>query len=223
MAKKKPTKFIQFSKDMLEAAGRSAGPLGDLAKADREYVLQRYGKFLALAKRYPKEQLAPTADIDEMWYLHMIMPLAYAKDCEEYFGQILDHNGGFVRRADEVGELKAIFDRTAKLWEEEFGEDYVVAGTASPLARCFSAATQAYSIIDFMIQIDFTDPESKRGALGKLAGRHPFQSWATGEMLVPEAALGYLAVEGVSFHVEGPAAYEQNTPALRGVAPAPIQ
>jgi len=42
-------------------------------------------------------------------------------------------------------------------------------------------------------------------------------------MLVPEAALGYLAVEGISFHVEGPAAYELNTPALRGVALAPIQ
>lgn len=56
-----------------------------------------------------------------------------------------------------------------------------------------------------MIQIRFTDLESKRRALGRLAGRYPFKSWATGEMLVPEAALGYLAVEGISIHVEGPA------------------
>ncbi|MGZ3489589.1 MAG: hypothetical protein ACXVBY_22340, partial [Isosphaeraceae bacterium] len=74
-----------------------------------------------------------------------------------------------------------------------------------------------------MIQIRFTDLESKRRALGRLAGRYPFKSWETGEMLVPEAALGYLAVEGISFHVEGPATYEQNTPAIRGVAPAPVQ
>ena len=78
-----------------------------------------------------------------------------------------------------------------------------------------------------MIQIRFTDLESKRRALGRLAGRYyparyPFKSWETGEMLVPEAALGYLAVEGISFHVEGPATYEQNTPAIRGVA-APVQ
>jgi hypothetical protein len=74
-----------------------------------------------------------------------------------------------------------------------------------------------------MIKIQFTDPESKRRALGKLTGRYPFKSYATGEMLVPEAALGYLAVEGISFHVEGPATYEQSTPALRGVAPASVQ
>jgi len=74
-----------------------------------------------------------------------------------------------------------------------------------------------------MIQVRFTDLESKRRALGRLAGRYPFKSSATGEMLVPEAALGYLAVEGISFHVEGPATYEQNTPAIRSVAPTPVQ
>jgi hypothetical protein len=74
-----------------------------------------------------------------------------------------------------------------------------------------------------MIEIRFADLESKRRAMGKLAGRYPFKSWATGEMLVPEAALGFLAVEGISFHVEGPPSYEQNTPALRGVARAQVQ
>ena len=37
----------------------------------------------------------------------------------------------------------------------------------------------------------------------------------TGEMLVPEAALGFLATENISFQVEGPATYEQITPTLR--------
>jgi hypothetical protein len=74
-----------------------------------------------------------------------------------------------------------------------------------------------------MIEIRFADLESKRRAIGKLAGRYSFKSWATGEMLVPEAALGFLAVEGISFHVEGPATYEQITPSLRGVALAPVQ
>lgn len=145
MSKKKSKEFIEFGEDMHEAAGRAAGPLGRLDKTAREYVLERYRKFLALAKRYPKERLAPTADIDEMWHLHMLMPRAYAKDCEAYFGRILDHNGGFGRKAGEAAELKTIFDRTAELWEKEFGEPYVVAGTASPLAVCFSVAAQAYA------------------------------------------------------------------------------
>ena len=74
-----------------------------------------------------------------------------------------------------------------------------------------------------MIRIRFTDLDSKKRALGSLAGRYPFTSWATGEMLVPEAALGYLATENISFQVEGPATYEQNTLALRDHAAATVQ
>jgi len=74
-----------------------------------------------------------------------------------------------------------------------------------------------------MIRIRFNDLDSKKRALGRLAGRYPFKSWATGEMLVPEAALGYLATENISFRVEGPATYEQNTPAIRDPAPTTIQ
>jgi hypothetical protein len=73
-----------------------------------------------------------------------------------------------------------------------------------------------------MIRIRFTDLDAKKRALGRLAGRFPFTSWATGEMLVPEAALGFLATENISFQVEGPATYEQITPALRGPAAAPV-
>ena len=73
-----------------------------------------------------------------------------------------------------------------------------------------------------MILIRFPTPESKRAALIRLAGRFSFKSWATGEMLVPEDALPYLAVEGVAFAVEGPATYEQNGSAFRGTAAAPV-
>jgi hypothetical protein len=53
-----------------------------------------------------------------------------------------------------------------------------------------------------MILITFPTPEAKRAALGQLVGRFNFKSWATGEMLVPEDALPFLAVQGVSFTVE---------------------
>ncbi len=74
-----------------------------------------------------------------------------------------------------------------------------------------------------MIRIGFTNLDSKKRALGRLAGLYPFTSWATGEMLVPEAALGYLATENISFQVEGAATYEQNTAALRDPAPPTVQ
>lgn len=72
-----------------------------------------------------------------------------------------------------------------------------------------------------MILIRFPDTDSKRSALAHLAGRFGFKSWASGETLVPEDALAYLAVQGISFTVEGPATYEQNGSALRGT-PAPV-
>ena len=74
-----------------------------------------------------------------------------------------------------------------------------------------------------MIRIRFTDPDAKKRALGRLSGRFPFKSSATGEMLVPESALGFLATENISFQVEGPATYEQITPPFRDPTPAPVQ
>jgi hypothetical protein len=66
-----------------------------------------------------------------------------------------------------------------------------------------------------MIRIRFPDEASKRRALGFLAGRFSFKSWASGEMLVPEHALASLALEGICFSVEGRASYDQIVSTLR--------
>lgn len=63
-----------------------------------------------------------------------------------------------------------------------------------------------------MIMVRYPNEEAKRRALGYLAGRFPFKSWVTGEMMVPEQALPYLATEGIPFQVEGPATYERLAP-----------
>ncbi len=74
-----------------------------------------------------------------------------------------------------------------------------------------------------MILIRFPDGASERRALGYLAGRFSFKSWASGETLVPEAALPALAVEGIRFTVEGPATYEHLVATLRDPAAGAIQ
>ena len=73
-----------------------------------------------------------------------------------------------------------------------------------------------------MIVVRFPDAETECRALGFLAGRFPGKSWASGETLVPEAALAHLAQEGIRFTVEGPATYEQLA-SLRNTAPAEVQ
>jgi hypothetical protein len=73
-----------------------------------------------------------------------------------------------------------------------------------------------------MVLIRFKDDDSKRRALGYLPGRFSFKSWATGEMLIPEAALPFLAAEGFKFSVEGPPTYEQSIPAVRNPPAAAV-
>jgi hypothetical protein len=73
-----------------------------------------------------------------------------------------------------------------------------------------------------MIIIRFPDPNMKRRALGYLTGRFSFKSWATGEMMVPEASLPFLAAEGIQYFVEGPANYERIVPALRDPSATPV-
>ena len=72
-----------------------------------------------------------------------------------------------------------------------------------------------------MIIIRFEDEASKRKALGHLAGRFSFKSWASGEMMLPKEALALLAEEEIRFSVEGPATYERLA-SLRNPAPVEV-
>ena len=60
-----------------------------------------------------------------------------------------------------------------------------------------------------MIIVRFPDAATRRKALEFLIGRFNGHTWASGEMAVPEEALGPMAREGISFIVEGPATYER--------------
>jgi hypothetical protein len=73
-----------------------------------------------------------------------------------------------------------------------------------------------------MIRIRFPDAASERRALGYLAGRFSFKSWASGDTIVPAAALPSLALEGIPFTVEGPATYEQLIATVRNTAAAAV-
>ena len=73
-----------------------------------------------------------------------------------------------------------------------------------------------------MVIIRFDDAEMERRALGWLAGRFSFKTWANGDLMVPESALAFLARERIAFRVQGPATYEHYAPAVRDPAAASI-
>ena len=73
-----------------------------------------------------------------------------------------------------------------------------------------------------MVIIQFDESETEKLAFDYLVGRYSFKTWANGDLMVPESALGSLAAEGITFRVKGPATYEHFLPALRDSAPAPV-
>ena len=58
------------------------------------------------------------------------------------------------------------------------------------------------------VLLRFPDAETERKALGKLIPHFSGKSWANGETMVPANALPFLAGEGITFTVIGPAPYE---------------
>ena len=69
-----------------------------------------------------------------------------------------------------------------------------------------------------MVIIHFDDTELEKKALDFLVGRYSFKTWANGDLMLPELALGQLASEGILFRVKGPAKYEHFLPSFRDPA-----
>lgn len=88
-------------------------------------AIQNYTRFLLLVADDPSRPIAPTKDIDAIWHLHMLSPVAYHRDCMALFGELLDHDGGFGKEPDEEVVLSRVFEETSARWLEKFGEPYV--------------------------------------------------------------------------------------------------
>lgn len=130
------------SVDLVRAARRSEDTPKSMTDTMLRRAEERYRRFLLLCIKYPDRAIAPSKDIDMMWHLHMLNPRAYYDDCQQMFGDILDHDGGFGATADELPILERTFAETAALYRAEFGEDYVDmnhgdrAGAADAMTRC---------------------------------------------------------------------------------------
>ncbi|MBI2798280.1 glycine-rich domain-containing protein-like [Candidatus Saccharibacteria bacterium] len=114
----------ELSVDLVEKAKRSTGPLADMDEESLKVIERRYRQFLALARDHRDVNLVPTREIDEMWHVHMLCPVAYFDDCTQIAGQIMDHDGGFGRADGEVEEWRRQWNETSAIWEREFQESY---------------------------------------------------------------------------------------------------
>ena len=131
-----PAEASVISTDLLAAWHRSEHKIDGWNHEKAANAVERYQKFLLLIAKQPGLSYAPTRDIDEIWHLHMLSPRAYQHDCDRLFGDVLDHDGGFGKEEDELPILKAVFERTAAMWEEAYGEPYVV-GADAQATKCW--------------------------------------------------------------------------------------
>jgi hypothetical protein len=74
-----------------------------------------------------------------------------------------------------------------------------------------------------MVKIAFPDRETSKRALGFLLGRYSGRVLRSGEQIVPEAALAFLAKQDIVFTVKGTTTYEQEKAAIRGAAASSVQ
>lgn len=130
----RPLTRNDLSIDLVRAAARSESFPRDWTEAQVERAADNYARFLGLARSHPHIAIAPTRDIDLMWHLHMLHPVAYADDCKRLLGCILDHDGGFGGTAEELPLLQEAFAQTAAAWLAEYGEAYV--GTCGETTKC---------------------------------------------------------------------------------------
>lgn len=115
---------VSISADLLEAARRSEGAPGSWTDEERVRAIARYEQFLLLVAEDPGRPVAPTRDIDEIWHLHMLSPVAYHRDCQALMGQLLDHDGGFGKGEGELERLIEVFEDTERRWMARFGHPY---------------------------------------------------------------------------------------------------
>jgi hypothetical protein len=90
-----------------------------------DYVERQYRNWLFLSYEHPDELMIPTQDLDEFWHSHILDTKAYAREMELIFGRFLHHDQSLGGGSDEAAlQLCDMFDRTAELYEREFGEPY---------------------------------------------------------------------------------------------------
>ena len=84
-----------------------------VAEAKRRVI--SYRQFWELKRRFPAESVLVSAEIDEVWHLHLRDEEGYAADCLEFFG-------GFLPHIPEQQVSASLVEQSARLWRQTFGK-----------------------------------------------------------------------------------------------------
>jgi hypothetical protein len=92
--------------------------------AEATHLVEKYRRFLLLNYLYPHLPIVPSRSIDALWHVHILDTAKYREDCQNLFGQFVDHWPYFgMKDATERAALESAFEETQRLWRQEFGEE----------------------------------------------------------------------------------------------------
>lgn len=97
------------------------------AKEYLNLALDRYKKFLHLAKTNPSLFIVPCYAIDLMWRTHQLNPISYLNDCTRVLGGLFERNDAIINSAPGR-KLDLISRQTIILWRETYNEEFFFPG-----------------------------------------------------------------------------------------------
>ena len=106
------------------------------AEAQTFIAIEEYRRFLFLTLTR-LEAIVPTTFIDTVWHNHILDTAKYREDCQNIFGFFLDHFPYFGMRSDDDRiALDTSFQRTAEIYQAEFGSSYFVNANETSAGNC---------------------------------------------------------------------------------------
>ena len=90
-------------------------------------AIQRYEQYwLPLASRHFDKTLVAPLDIEWVWYVHMMNPNAYEKDCKHLLGKVIDHKLVSLQERDKL------LSWTKELWYQTYPGEIFNADLSDP-------------------------------------------------------------------------------------------
>lgn len=84
--------------------------------------IARYLLFLYLLNHYPRLQLVPADDIDQVWHAHILDTQKYAADCQQLFGCFIHHFPYLGTRGESDRQnWQSAYQLTQQLFGNQFG------------------------------------------------------------------------------------------------------
>lgn len=84
-----------------------------------QQAITEYKQFLELRLTSGEDKIVPTEMADKAWHYHILDTKKYAADCDNIFGEFMDHDPN----PTDMLAFNEATKSTSTIWKEKFGAD----------------------------------------------------------------------------------------------------